>query len=156
MLTISEGDITYFDDCVETFIHSALASKHFPDRKMIEGFLREAFSKKEVHLAFDEEKGFVGFICFDSNGMFSHFPYLAMIAVREDYRSMGMGTKLLQYFEDLGFSSAAKIFLTVSDFNVRAKKLYEKRDYKEIAFIPDLYRKGYSEYIMMKERPDPS
>jgi ribosomal protein S18 acetylase RimI-like enzyme len=40
----------------------------------------------------------------------------------------------------------------VADFNPQAKKFYKDLGYKEVGVIPDLYKSGISEYIMMKLR----
>ena len=86
------------------------------------------------------------------NGAFYKFPYVLNIAIKKDLRGKGIGKKLLSFFEDKGFERASKLFLLVSDFNVRAKKFYQDMGYQEVGLIPDLIREGVGEYIMMKSK----
>jgi ribosomal protein S18 acetylase RimI-like enzyme len=44
------------------------------------------------------------------------------------------------------------VFLVVADFNPEAKRLYERVGYIEVGAIPNLYREGMTEYLMMKSR----
>lgn len=46
----------------------------------------------------------------------------------------------------------AKYFLTVDDFNPRARKLYENLGYKCVGELPDFYKQGINCYLMMKTR----
>ena len=49
----------------------------------------------------------------------------------------------MKYFEDNASDSpSAKYFLTVDDFNPRAKKLYENLGYQCVGELPDFYKKG--------------
>ncbi|MBQ7782815.1 MAG: hypothetical protein IJ368_02495 [Oscillospiraceae bacterium] len=43
-----------------------------------------------------------------------------------------------------------KYFLTVDDFNVNAKKIYERLGYQCVGLLPDFYKKGIDCYVMMK------
>ena len=59
----------------------------------------------------------------------------------------------MKYFKDnASDSSSAKYFLTVDDFNLRAKKLYENLGYKCVGELPDFYKNGINCYLMMKRR----
>lgn len=78
-----------------------------------------------------------------------------MIAVKKDYRSKGIGTELMNFFEQdvlvSGRSSLrAKVFLTVADFNENAEALYLRRGYNKLCEIESLFRKGVAEKLMMK------
>lgn len=77
-----------------------------------------------VLIAINEENIVLGFIWVILNGIFHSFPYL---------------------------HDNSKLFLVVADFNPRAKNLYKSIGYKEIGSIPDLYKKGVTEFLMMKE-----
>ncbi|MFZ5968343.1 MAG: GNAT family N-acetyltransferase [Bacillota bacterium] len=84
------------------------------------------------------------------NGAFHGFPYLHIIAIKEEFRNLGIGKELLDYFEKV-VAQSSKVFLVVADFNSKAKQLYEKCGYKEVGVIPNLYKSGVTEYLMMKE-----
>lgn len=67
---------------------------------------------------------------------------------------MGIGKKLIKFFEDRVFETSQKAFLVVADFNQKAKRLYTSLGYKEVGAIPNLYKIGFTEHLMMKERPN--
>jgi len=94
----------------------------------------------------------VGFIWVLPKGVFRSFPYIHIIAVKEEYRNRGIGRKLMTHAERIAFTDTAKIFLLVADFNPDAKRLYESIGYRQVGEIPNLYRDGITECLMMKER----
>lgn len=63
---------------------------------------------------------------------------------------------LLRFVESAYLARYSKLFLVVADFNINAKKLYKRIGYSEIGKIHDLYRKGISEYLMMKVKEEES
>ena len=94
----------------------------------------------------------LGFFWFVYRGAFHSYPYLHIIAVDEASRGSGVGTKLLDYYEQLVLSEYSKTFLLVADFNPRAKKLYESRGWIQVGAIQGLYKPGVTEYLMVKYR----
>ena len=63
---------------------------------------------------------------FMPKGVFGSYPYLHIIAVKEEYRNLGIGKQLIKYFEENSSDySSSKYFLTVDDFNPQARKLDE-------------------------------
>ena len=71
--------------------------------------------------------------------------------MKEEYRGFGIGRRLLKFFEDSETRRPSKLFLVVADFNPDAERLYESVGYREIGVIPDLYKKGVTEHLMMKK-----
>lgn len=73
--------------------------------------------------------------------------------MKEEYRSLGIGKQLMKYFEENASEySSMKLFLTVDDFNPRAKKLYENLGYHCVGELLDFYKKGINCFLMMKRR----
>lgn len=91
-----------------------------------------------------------GFLWFIIDGIFHSFPYLHIIAVKEEARSHGIGKELLKFFEGFCLKANTKLSLVVADFNPKAKELYKQMGYIEIGYIPNLYRQGVNECLMMK------
>ena len=149
-IKIVQGEMKYFDDCLEALMNSELACIYLPDEKVVINHLVEAFERKEMFLALNSEGKCVGYIRFVLNGTFYNFPYVCNISVKENFRRRGIGKRLLGFFEDISFTHSDKVFLLVSSFNDQAKKLYESIGYKQVGVIDDLYKDGISEYIMMK------
>ena len=77
-------------------------------------------------------------------------PYLATLAVSARLRGQGVGTRLLKHVEDYFRPEARHLFICVSSFNPRARKLYERVGYHPIGEIPDYFIEGESELLMHK------
>jgi ribosomal protein S18 acetylase RimI-like enzyme len=153
-VSIVRGDHGHLEDCVEALVHSELAQVYYPTKENAEVRLKEGIEKQEIYVALDERSKCVGYIWFAPSKMFYYFPYVRQIAVRHELRGRGIGRKLLSFAEDTAFKDWPKLFLTVSDFNSRAKKLYENTGYKQVGFVPDLFTEGVAEYVMVKLRPE--
>lgn len=151
-IQIIKGNIDYLKDCEEALQNSELGRRYFSKEYSGQNALKEGFAKDEIYVAKDSNNLCIGFLWFISKGAFHSFPYLHIIAVKDEYRSQGIGKKLLKFFEDLCFQEVSKVFLVVADFNPDAKRLYESIGYTEIGPIPDLYRPGITEHLMMKAR----
>jgi ribosomal protein S18 acetylase RimI-like enzyme len=83
------------------------------------------------------------------NGAFHSFPYLHIIAVKEEFRGLGVGKDFLNYIERT--CNCSKLFLVVADFNPDAKRFYINNGFTEIGCIPNLYKNDITECLMMKE-----
>jgi len=153
-ISIVQGDRGNLEDCVEALVHSELARVYYPTKESAEALLKEGIEKQEIYVALNERFECVGYIWFAPSKMFYRFPYVGQIAVRQAYRGQGIGRKLLAFVEGIAFKDWPKLFLTVSDFNSGAKKLYEKIGYKEVGLVEDLFKEGIAEYIMVKSRQD--
>jgi ribosomal protein S18 acetylase RimI-like enzyme len=151
-ITIEKGKLDHLNDCKDILLNSKMGGVYFPRARMAEAYLKDGLSKGEIYVALDEQSGCVGYVWFAVDSMFYKFPYLKNIAVKEDQRGKGIGKTLLSYYEDTAFKLAKKIFITTSDFNTRAQKLYKEVGYKQVGIIPDLYKRGVSEYLMMKSK----
>ncbi len=147
-ITIIDGENRYITDCTEILQNSELGNAYFSDEKKAKAMLQYALEKKELYIALNEQGECVGFIYCMQNGVFGSYPYLHIISVKEDCRGNGIGSLLMSYFEEKYPSD--KYFLTVDDFNINAKKLYERLGYQCVGQLPDFYKKGIDCYLMMK------
>lgn len=141
-------------DCKEIMLNSRFGREYFPEEENAHSLLAEGISKGEIFVALDEAGACLGFIFFILKGAFNAYPYLEIIAVREDLRGKGVGSRLLQFFEDAVFPDTRRVFLVVADFNTDAKQLYERIGYRQVGEIPGLYRDWITEHLMMKDRED--
>ena len=152
-LQVIDGENKHLLACTEILQKSELGNAYFSDEQKANAMLQYALEKKELHIALNELGECVGFIYYMTNGVFGSHPYLHIVAVKEEYRGCGIGKQLMKYFEDNASDSpAAKYFLTVDDFNPRAKQLYENLGYQCVGELPDFYKKGIDCYLMMKRR----
>ena len=153
IVNIQLADTQHIVSCVEILQNSELGKAYFSDEKKTKDMLQHAVEKKELHIALNGQGECVGFIYYMTNGVFGSYPYLHIVAVKEEYRGCGIGRQLMKYFENHASDSpSAKYFLTVDDFNPRAKKLYENLGYQCVGELPDFYKKGIDCYLMMKRR----
>lgn len=150
MTAITKAQMHHVEDCKLALLESKLGQVYFPEEEKARAALTKGIAKEEVFVAVDEAGACLGFIWFVLKGAFHSFPYLHIIAVKAAYRGMGLGTKLLRFFEDTVFPDASKVFLVVADFNPDARRLYERLGYQQVGAIPDLYKDGVTEYLMMK------
>lgn len=154
-ITITKANIRHLEDCTAALLKSRLGQEYFASPDSAVSALTAGITKEEIFVALDEREECLGFIWFILGGAFHGFPYLHIIAVKQAFRSMGIGKKLLHFFEQAVFKDHSKVFLVVADFNPEAKRLYESLGYQQVGMIPDLYKEGVTEYLMMKHR-DPS
>jgi ribosomal protein S18 acetylase RimI-like enzyme len=149
IISTIRGTAEHLDDCVEALLHSTLGHEYFPTREQTAASLSEGFTNKEIWVARLHEQS-VGFYWWLPHGAFHAFPYLHILAVYQPLRGQGIGSQLLIDFERRAFAEASKVFLVVADFNPQAQKFYRQRGYTEVGVIPDLYRPGIGEHLLMK------
>ena len=153
IIHIKPADTKHIDSLVEILQKSDLGKAYFSDYEKATNMFTYAVGQKNVYVALDENEKCLGFIYYMTNGVFGSYPYLHIVAVKEEYRSYGIGKQLMKYFEDNASDySPTKYFLTVDDFNPRARKLYENLGYKCVGELPDFYKQGINCYLMMKRR----
>ena len=89
-----------------------------------------------------------GFVILVLRGAF--VGYIQTIAVREDCRGRGLGSQLMAFAERRIFRESPNAFICVSDFNTRARKLYERLGYVVVGELRDFIATGYSEWLLRK------
>jgi diamine N-acetyltransferase len=88
-------------------------------------------------------------------------PCLMLFAVLPGFQGKGLGCLALSWWESVAASTqAANLWLTVSDFNTPARRLYEKCGFKAVATLDDLVADGFGDVLMRKQlksaRPAPT
>ena len=153
-ITIDKAIPVHLKDCVKALLNSKLGEVYFKTKGAAQEYLKEGISSGEIYVALDSRYGCVGYAWFTMDGMFYKYPYLKNIAVKELHRGRGVGKKLLAFFESCAFKQTDKVFLTAGDFNTKAQKLYKEVGYKKVGSIPNLFKQGYTEYLMIKSKGD--
>ncbi len=90
-----------------------------------------------------------GFMMMHRRGLASS-PYITVLAVAPEFRSRGIGGRLLEFAEELFRSEARHLFLCVSSFNLRARSFYERHGYTAVGELKDYIIEGASEVLMHK------
>ncbi|MDF2588454.1 MAG: GCN5-related N-acetyltransferase [Anaerocolumna sp.] len=151
-ITVIKGSINYIDDCEISLVDSELGRRYFSEDGSARKSLEKGFGKEEIYVAIDNNNKCIGFVWVITDGIFHSFPYIHIIAVKSENRRQGIGKILLEYVEEVYFKNYSKLFLVVADFNPDAKRLYESIGYIAIGDIPNLYRNGITECLMMKSK----
>ncbi len=90
----------------------------------------------------------VGFVILIMKGAF--VGYIRTVAVHSDWRSRGLGRRLIWFAEERIFRDSPNVFLCVSSFNERARALYERLGYETVGELRDYIVRGHSEWLMRK------
>ncbi len=90
----------------------------------------------------------VGFVILIMKGAF--VGYIRTVAVHADWRSRGLGRRLIWFAEERIFRDSPNVFLCVSSFNERARALYERLGYETVGELRDYIVRGHSEWLMRK------
>ncbi len=96
----------------------------------------------------EDENGVAGFLILNMNGPFPG--YIQTVCVAPDRRGRGIGTQLVRFAEERSFRDWPNVFLCVSSFNSRARRLYERLGYRPVGEISDYVVAGHSEILMRK------
>lgn len=148
-LSLRKGSGADMDECVKALIHSELGKNYFKVGDSAAQAVKEGLESGNLYVAVTEGE-FAGFLFYLPRGAFHGFPYLHLLVVKEAFRGRGVGSFMLDSWEDL--VDARKLFLCVSDFNSAAKRFYQAHGYQQVGEIPGLYREGIGECLMMKRR----
>ena len=148
-ITFAKGKKQHLKDCTDALCQSKLGEKYFSSSGSVENVILEGIRQGNLYVAFIGEEC-VGFTYIIPKGAFHSFPYLHIIAVKEEYRDRGIGKVLLDYSERIASEMADKLFLVVADYNAEAKRFYQRNGYQQVGEIPNLYRPGITEYLMAK------
>jgi [ribosomal protein S18]-alanine N-acetyltransferase len=76
--------------------------------------------------------------------------YINILAVRDDWRGQGIGTRLLLYAQERIFRDSPNAFILVSSFNPRARALYQRLGFEVIGELKDFIVRGHSEWLLRK------
>jgi len=149
-INIIKAENKHLIDCEVALLKSDLGRVYFAEKDKANKSISEGISKGEIFIAINKEGICLGFVWFILKGAFHSFPYLHIIAVKEEFRDLGIGKKLLKHFEEIASKTASKVFLVVAEFNPAAKQLYQSIGYTEVGSMPNLYKSGVTECLMMK------
>ena len=137
--------------CADILRKTEMGTVYFSNEEKTAALLHQAFAQRELFVALDDHEDCLGFMYLMPKGVFGSYPYLHILAVKEECRNLGIGRQLIRYFEENASDYAStKCFLTVDDFNPRARKLYESLGYQCVGELKDFYKKGVTSYLMMK------
>jgi ribosomal-protein-alanine N-acetyltransferase len=104
---------------------------------------------REVYVAVTAGEGHVlGFVIISMRGAF--VGYIQSVAVREDWRGLGLGSRLITFAEGRIFRDSPNVFICASSFNDRARALYQRLGYELVGELRDYVVRGHSEWLLRK------
>jgi len=104
---------------------------------------------REVYVAVrSADSDVVGFLILIMRGAF--VGYVQTIAVREDWRGRGLGSRLVAFAESRILRVVPNVFICVSSFNGRARAFYERLGYETVGELRDYIVRGHGEWLMRK------
>lgn len=146
-----KGTTEKWEEYVKIFDNSPLYEHYFKGTETLREWVYGPLEAGNVIVAETEKGEPVGLMVYDMMGMYGELPYLALLGVKEGYRGKGIGEQLIDIYlgisKQMGFDKA---FIAVSDFNPRAKALYQRKGFKPLLLVPDLLKKGIGEWLLMK------
>ena len=153
-MPIVKAKQTHLEQCVDLLFIPEMGQLYYPKRDLLRLKLENSLDKDEVYVDTDGET-IQGVIWYQVEGLFHSFPYLHMIAVRNDCRKKGVGSRLMAFFEQDSLQKGrnklrTRCFLLVSDLNQSAQQFYKEQGYEEIGSFENLFRKGLTERLFMK------
>ncbi len=84
------ADMKYIDSCIEILQNSDLGKAYFSNHQKAANMLTYAVGQENIYVALDENEKCLGFIYYMTNGVFGSYPYLHIVAVKEEYRNYGI------------------------------------------------------------------
>jgi ribosomal protein S18 acetylase RimI-like enzyme len=76
--------------------------------------------------------------------------YIAGLAIKPAWRNRGIGTRLIQFAEELILRDSPNVFLCVSSFNTDAQRLYARLGYERVGELKNYVINGASEFLLRK------
>jgi ribosomal protein S18 acetylase RimI-like enzyme len=108
---------------------------------------------REVYVAIDQNGAdpgtrVAGFVVIVMQGAF--VGYIQSVAVGERWRGRGVGSTLLTFAERRIFRDEPNVFICVSSFNPRARRLYERLGFEVVGELRDYVVRGHAELLLRK------
>lgn len=154
-LHLKQGYYKDIRSCDAIARESALYHHYFSASYKVEDYIRTYFSDEgrgRIYFAVTPRGEKAGLMVVSRNGFCKEYHYLALLCVKKEFRSQGVGAWLLKQFERMGREDGnRKASLTVSDFNTRAFEFYKKNGYYEVGMIPNAIIDGVGEHLMLKD-----
>lgn len=104
-----------------------------------------------VHGAIAEDGAILGFLASMAQGI-DFEPMVEYLCVDEAARNCGVGTRLIQHFEEVLFPEADNLYLFVSDINPHAIRLYIRLGYLQVGAFTNFNLEAQTEFLHRKTR----
>ncbi|MBR5329122.1 MAG: GNAT family N-acetyltransferase [Firmicutes bacterium] len=146
------GNAEKIAEYISIFENSDLFDRYFKNNTEFLDSLIAPVNEGNTVIAENMDGEAVGFMLFNMEGMYGKLPYLELLGVKEGYRDMGIGAQLIDIFFAIGQKLGHnRFFISASDFNPRAKALYHRKGFRTLCLVPELFKKGINEWLLIRE-----
>ena len=94
-IAIKEAEEKYVTVCADILQNTEIGTVYFSDYKKTVDLLLRALEQRELFVALNDNEDCLGFMYFVPKGVFGNYPYLHIIAVKEECRNLGIGKQLI-------------------------------------------------------------
>lgn len=138
VFTLHQADLKDLSDFATWLWDSEFGRDFLHSHDHAEAFLRSGVERCEVVCAHNKRDENIGFVWSSSHGAFGRFPYLHAIAIKPAYRSIGVGSFLLEHVEETAFGEADALFALADSSSTKLLRFFQRRNYRSIGKIPNL------------------
>jgi len=96
----------------------------------------------------------VGFLWFVRQGAFARSGYVRLLGVATGWQGRGVGTRLMDFAEEILFADDKDVFLLTYAPNQAAQRFYRRRGYEQVGVLAKYSGPGVDELIHRKRRPE--
>lgn len=76
-------------------------------------------------------------------------PFIELLALFDGFRGKGTGGRIVEWISER--YKATNLWATVSSFNLKAQKFYERAGFEKAAMLEDLIKPGWNEILLRKK-----
>jgi ribosomal protein S18 acetylase RimI-like enzyme len=114
--------------------------------ELIDIVLKDSIQKEyQIYCMVDDQDQAIGYICYGPTPMTQGTFDLYWIAVDPDFQEQGVGSKLLNFLEEMVKAEGGRLILadtsTIPHYE-KTQNFYLKNGFKEVARIPNYYHPG--------------
>lgn len=153
MIEIEKADPAKKEEYKRIFENSPLYNHYFKKTDLLDQWLSNTLKKGEGYVAVNRSGEAVGWLSMTaSDSITDGLPHAQLLAVKDTQRGRGIGQMLLAFYvgvmSQLGFKECAII---VSDWNPRARKLYDSLGFKLRKSFDDPVVGGFIDHMLVKK-----
>ncbi len=152
-IEIQKADKAKIEEYKAIFANCSLYNYYFKKTDLLEQWLTNSIKKGEGYVAVNRDGEAVGWLSMTASDVLTDgLPHAQLLAVKPNLRGRGIGQMLLAFYigvmSQLGFEECAII---VSDWNPRARKLYDSLGFKLRKSFDDPAVGGFVDHMLVKK-----
>ncbi len=121
--------------------------------EIVDEYLRNGPGEYHIYVQTDRKNNVRAFVCYGEAALSAHAFDLYWIVVHPDFQRRNIGTNLMNLVEKAVRKDGGRMILIETSSSPgygKARRFYRRLGYRQIARIPDFYRRGDHKLIFMK------